>query len=589
VNLDRTRILLSKLGIKHRDEGITVPFVLNENQVKCHELVKKHYAKHGSIRVCILKSRRVGMSSYIDGLATVHCLARPQAHAMIVAHLKDVADKGLFRVPRDLATSLNDRMPGSADVRAKSIVFPHGKGDSNLDIATAGSEGGGRGLTLSFLHLSEAASYPGARSFLGILPAVSKAPNTVIALESTAQGKTGIGETFYNYWVGANSSGAKWNGFTPIFLSWLDDPACFRDEREATDAPATKFEKELMGKPFNATRAQIAWMRMVLEGECEGSELMFNQEYPHSPEVAFVSSGDPAFTQDEIRYAFSTKVKPIKVGHFERDGKGARFVLNPRGKCLMWEEVKPKCHYFTGVDCARGMKEETGQATGDFAAYTVLNGTTGEIAMRFSDWANPVEMARHIDAAGRYYNNAMMIIELTGNLGLWCQQVLRDSPYHYPNWYIWKGKDDKKPGKGGNSPALGWETTGRTRDLLLSTFRGKLHDGMKGLPGGLKLKDEECLRQMDIMTMSTGMRWEVQHGHDDVFMSCALAVIACSQYPPPNILNFHANYMDKDKSGNPGILMMKPQPELATALKRDIQMILKGSERKITKAMQLPI
>jgi hypothetical protein len=91
------------------------------------------------------------------------------------------------------------------------------------------------------------------------------------------------------------------------------------------------------------------------------------------------------------------------------------------------------------------------------------------------------------------------------------------------------------------------------------------------------------------MTMSTGMRWEVQHGHDDVFMSAALAVIACSQYPPPNILNFHANYMDKDKAGSPIMNQLKPQPELATALKRDIAMILKGSERKITKSMQLPI
>jgi hypothetical protein len=589
VNLDRSRQLLTRLPVLHRDSGLSVPFVLNPNQVRCHKIVKEHYAKHGSIRAIILKARRVGMSSYFDALAVCHCLARAQAHAMIVAHLKEVAQMGLFRVPRDLATALNEKFPGVAEVRAKSIIFPHTLGESNLDIATAGSVGAGRGMTLTFLHLSEAAQYPGQGSFLSILPAVSKAPNTVIALESTAQGKTGIGETFYKYWIGANASGAKWNGFTPIFLSWLDDPACVRPEREAEDAPANDFEKELMAKPFCASLGQIAWMRMVLEGECDGSQLLFDQEYPIDANRAFIATGDPAFTTQEIKYAFSTKAAPIKRGHFERDGKGARFVLNPRGKCLMFEEVKPKCHYFVGVDCARGMEEETGRATGDFAAYTVLNGTTGEIAMRFSDWVNPVEMARHIDAAGRYYNNAMMIIELTGNLGLWCQQVLRDSPYHYPSWYVWKGKDDKKPGKGGNSPALGWETTGRTRDLLLSTFRGKLHDGMKGLPGGLKLKDEECLRQMDIMTMSTGMRWEVQHGHDDVFMSAALAVIACSQYPPPNILNFHANYMDKDKSGNPGILMMKPQPELATALKRDIAMILKGSERKITKAMQLPI
>lgn len=577
---------MSKLLVQHRDTGVSVPFVFNPNQVKAHKIVKDHYAKHGSIRVVCVKARRVGMSSYFDGLALAHCLSKPQSNALIVAHLKDVADKGLFRVPRDLAVSLNDRLPGACDVRTRSIIFPHTTGVSNLGIATAGSVGAGRGLTLSFLHLSEAASYPGQKSFLSILPSVSKAPDTVIALESTAQGRTGIGETFYNYWNGANATGSKWNGFSPLFLSWLDDPTCHRPEHEAEDAPATDFEKELMEKPYNATLSQIAWMRMVLEGECEGSELMFDQEYPVSPERAFIATGDPAFTAAEIRYAMSTKERPIKIGHFERKGKGAEFVKNPRGRCLLYEEVKPNCKYFAGVDAARGIEMDSGKATGDFASFMVLNGTTGDMAMQFSNWVNPVEMAKHLDAAGRYFNDAMMCIELTGNLGLWCQQVLRDE-YQYPNWYIWKGKDDKIWGKS-KSHAMGWETTSRTRDLLLSTFRAKLHDGMKNIPGGIRVKDEEFCRQMDIMTMATGMRWEVQHGHDDVFMAGCLAVIACSQYPPGNILNFKGSTMDKDRGGHPAINALKPQQDISHALYMDQRFILKPDKKSLRTCM-LPI
>jgi hypothetical protein len=576
MNLDRARALLSKLVVKHRDTNLSVPFVLNPNQHKCHEILKQHYAQHGSIRAIILKARRVGMSSYIDGLAFAHCLARPQAHAEIVAHLKDVADKGLFRVPKDLGVYLNDKFSGTCDVRARSIIFAHGAGNSNLDIATAGSVGAGRGLTLTFLHLSEAAQYPGQDSFLSILPAVSKAPDTIIALESTAFGRTGIGETFYEYWQSANRTGSKWNGFVPIFLSWLDDPACHRPESEAEDAPATDFEKDLMQKPFNATRGQIAWMRMVLEGECRGSELMFSQEYPWTPEVAFVATGDPAFTTAEIHYAVSTKKAPLARGSFARVDGRPKFVKNQKGKVYIWEYPIPHCHYYIGVDCARGIEQETGRASGDFAAYVVLNGTTGDVAARFSDWVNPVEMADDVDKAGRYYNNAMMNIELTGNLGLWCQQVLRDHPYMYPNWYVWKGKDDKQPGKS-KSHALGFETQSRTRDLLFSTFRGKLHDGMKNHPGGLSLKDEELIRQMDLMTMATGMRWEVEHGHDDVFMAGCLAVIACNQYPPPNILNWKANYLDKQnrEGGVTGLQSLNPQAELQNALKADLKMILR--------------
>jgi hypothetical protein len=576
VNLNRVKLLLSKLPIKDRDAGVSVPFNFNPNQERLHNMVQQHYAKHGSIRVILLKARRVGGSSYFDALAAAHCLARPQAHAMIVAHLKDVADKGLFRVPRDLMVALNDKFQGCVDVRTKSIIFPHSLGDSNLDLATAGSVGTGRGLTLSYLHLSEAASYPGQQSFVSILPAVSKAPDTVIVLESTAQGRTGIGETFYEYWNAAHATGAKWNGFTPIFLSWLDDPACHRAATEAEDAPVSDFEKELM-KEYNASRSQIAWMRMTLEGECKGSELLFNQEYPHTPEVAFVATGDPAFTQTEIKYALSTKKPPLAKGNFVRSGMKIEFQKNVRGKVMLWEYPQARCYYYIGVDCARGIEAETGRASGDFAAYVVLNGTTGNVAARFSDWVNPVEMADDVSKAGMYFNKAMMNIELTGNLGLWTQQVLRDT-YMYPNWYVWKGKDDKQPGKS-KSHALGFETQTRSRDLLFSTFRGKLHDGMNNMPGGLSLHDEEIIRQMDLMTMATGMRWEVEHGHDDVIMAFMLAVIACSQYPPPNIANWKANYLEKNQKST-ALESLSPQQHLQNALRSDLAMIMRPDRKR---------
>src|SRR5271157_2617649 len=280
MNLDRARLLLSKLSIKHRDLNVSVPFILNNNQLICHNAVRKFYAQHGNVRAICLKARRVGMSSYFDSVLFCHALARPQAHAEIVAHLKDVSTKGLFRVPRDLAAELNQKIGGDpCEIFAQQIKFHHQDGDSLLDIATAGSVGGGRGLTLTALHLSEAALYPGQDSFLSILPAVSKAPDTIIAIESTAQGRTGIGQTFFDHWTSAKKVGRQWNGYLPIFLSWLDDPACWSDS-PAEDAPATDLERELMGKDFKATREQIAWMRFVLEGECAASEAKFSQEYP---------------------------------------------------------------------------------------------------------------------------------------------------------------------------------------------------------------------------------------------------------------------------------------------------------------------
>lgn len=393
----------------------------------------------------------------------------------------------------------------------------------------------------------------------------------MIAIESTAFGRVGIGQTFYDFWNRANRKGPAWNGYTPIFLSWLDDPACIRPEHEAEDAPATDLERELMKKPFHCTRSQIAWMRMVLEGECDGSEQKLGQEYPWTPEVMFVATGDPAFTTQEINYAISTKKESLKTGHLVRSGNSVVWEDNRRGKLLIWEEPIPKCYYYVGVDCARGIE------SGDFAAYVVLNGTTGKVAARFADLVDPPRIADDVDKIGRWYNNAMVTVELTGNLGLWANKILRDQ-YYYPNLYVWKGKDDKMSTKA-KSTALGWETNSRTRDLMFSTFRGKLRDGMKRIPGGLEIFDEEIIRQMDLCTMTYAMRWEVEYGHDDILMGMLLASVSCSQYPPPNILSFIGNTQQRDLHQT-AVHKLKPQADLTNALKSDLAMIMRPDPKR---------
>ena len=579
MNLERARHLLSRLSIKHRDLNVSVPFVLNPNQAKAHCLVSRHYARDGQIRVIVLKARRVGMSSYWDSILWCHCLARAQAHAEIVAHLKDVSEKGLFRVPRDLATELNEKVHHPVcDVYARQIKFAHTDGDSLLDISTAGSVGGGRGLTLTALHLSEAALYPGQDSFLSILPAVSKAPDTIIALESTAQGRVGIGKTFYEHWLSAGKRGRHWNGYVQIFLSWLDDPACRANASLARDAPATEMERELMKAPFNSGRDQIAWMRLVLEGECQGSEAKFAQEYPWTAEVAFVATGDPAFTSTEIKYAYKTRQEECPRGGFFRDSNRVKFRADREGKWRIYEQPIPRCHYYLGVDCARGMEAETGRATGDFNSIVIYNGTTGDIAAKFSEWIDVSLMANEIDMSGRFYNMGMTNVELTGNLGLFVNKALRDQ-FRYPNIYVWKGKDDKvlKPGQHGHNQ--GWETTARTRDLLFATFRGKLRDGMKNIPGGLAPKDPELIEQMDVATMSQGMRWEVEKGHDDVLMASMLAVVACAQYPPPNIMNKPHNVMETPEERTTNALAaMRPDPPLEKCLSRDLAFVFRKDQ-----------
>jgi hypothetical protein len=568
VNLERAEQLLSKLPLKDRDSGVIVKFKMNANQRIFMDKLKEQFGRIEMIRAIVLKARRVGISSASDGLLVPHCLSRPQAHAKIVAHRADTAE-GLFRVPRDLARALPFPV---GEIMTRKIIFHHPKGNSLMDIATAGSVSGGRGLTLSALHLSEAAQFTGEDSFLSLLPAVQSGPGSMVFIESTAFGRVGVGKAFYEFWT--NSVKGK-TGYVPVFLSWLEDPGCVRDSDEAGDAPATDIERSLMARPFHATKSQIAWFRHTLESQCQGLMPKMMQEYPHTPEVAFVSSGDPAFTEEEISYVRSTARPPSFTGHLELvDGKPAlvRAGRHNMGSLLIWETPEFGHKYYIGADAATGIED------GDFASYTILDGTTGKMCARFAERVHPEALARQLWMAGLLYNTAKINIELTGHLGRVIQRILRDD-YRYWNLYGDKRKDDALPRPGGTQPRSGgWETNTNTRRLLFDTFRTCLRAGIRDEVGGVEIPDEAVIDQMDLATLTEGMNWEVERDHDDILFATMLSVITCVQYPPPRILG--------NRSRRPDPEATDPMSRMPILVKNELPISLGDHLRQLERDMR---
>lgn len=186
MNFDRCETVLSRLMIRHRDTANLVRFRLNDNQTKMHAIVKETKAKKRPLFFISLKSRRVGVSSYVDGLGFCHVLAQPNANALILSHDFQSTTE-LFKVPLALAKSLPfklDPVPIS-----KKIYVQHSAGRSEMSIATAGSPEFGRGWTLSFLHLSECSRYPAEAAFPSLIHALSLHQDNLLVLESTANGR----------------------------------------------------------------------------------------------------------------------------------------------------------------------------------------------------------------------------------------------------------------------------------------------------------------------------------------------------------------------------------------------------------------
>jgi len=525
--LDRAETLLSRLPIKNRATHRMVPFHLYRNQKILMEKIKEQWEKERKLRIIILKARRVGMSSLVDGLLWCYGLAFPNKNIKILSHLAGTSDE-LFRVPSDLSRAC----PGFplADIQMKRIFFRHPGGDSTITLATAGTPESGRGGTLSALHLSEAAKYPAAEIFTAMITSVAKGDESIIVIESTANGREGPGLPFFEYW---NDAVQGLNGYIPVFLSWLDDPACVLPAEGADDAPATDLEKELMAAPFHATKEQIAFMRVTMAAECRNLEHVWLTEYPHSPRVAFQVSGEPAFARDELAYAERTVKEPLCRGKFVRTpGTGFKFLKDSVGPVFLWRFPFDKngkadgMKYYIGADSAAGVEG------GDFAAYCVLCGQTGELAARFAEIVDPETLADQLDIAGRWFNNAMINPELTGGLGRWTLVKLRDV-FRYPNICRWKGRFDRKRGKD-ISNALGFEMNNATRRLIIDATRSGLRMGMKNEPGGLQVHDAALVSQIDQCTLKE-WRWEVEKDHDDILVAYAIACLTREEFPPPRM------------------------------------------------------
>jgi len=531
VNIDNAVRLMERMTIPPIRGGTRIPFRLNPNQRKAVEIVKSTQMAGRPMKFIILKSRRVGMSSLFDAFATIHCLAQANATAKILAHTHS-SSQALFKIPLSLVESLPYKL--TTPPTKSSILFNFQGGNSELSIATAGHSTSGRGWTLSFLHLSEVAFYPADTAFASLLPSVT-GPTSWTVLESTANGTENEGEGFYEYWMQAIEGDTD---FTPIFLSWVEDPEATADpsiiEGYPLDPAIDDEEEELMEK-WGASYSNLAWRRLKIAGECKNRIEIFLQEYPHCPEVAFQSSGSPCFDSNEIARVRESIKTPRYTCRMELTDAGiSKIEKCSDGPVLVWREPIPGFHYFIGADAARGQEE------GDFAAIVMFCGETGEQVLRLAERINPEVLARFCNGLGRWYNNAMVNVELTGNLGYETLRRMRDD-MHYPNLYRWKGKDDRIRRMGDRNLG-GWDTTQRTREMAFTYFRAALREGL------VVVRDEALLQQMSKAVEEWGA-WRIRSGHDDIMFAALIAWAARTQYPPPRLVDAaKSNYMDPEIS-----------------------------------------
>ena len=491
--------------IKIRDKsGKIINLQFNEPQQRLYDIIKEQKLKNKPVRIVILKARQLGFSTIAESILFKETTTKFNVNTGIITH-QDEATKNLFNMSKLMYECLPQEMkPAKKASNAQELIFDNDKGTglkSKIRCMTAGSQGVGRSYTYDNLHVSELAFWPGNKktTMTGLLQAVPNLPSTIIIIESTANGF----EYFKEIWDGAV---AGENDFIPLFVGW--------NELKDYQMPYTGFEltsEEIqLQRDYNLSLEQLTWRRWCIRNNCSNDIEQFKQEYPITPEEAFISTGACYFNKEIImgRINKIKNIKPLRKGYFSYSINGNKisdieFIDDDKGYIDVYEEPKEGHPYVLGGDTA-------GDGSDYFTGLVIDNSNSKQIAKLRHNKIDEDEYSRQIYCLGTYYNNALVGLE--NNYSTYPTKKLKE--YDYPKMYIREVED--------NIPEViqdkyGFLTTKATRPIILAMLKEIFRDNIS------YINDLDVLYEGLVFIKNEKGRAEAEQGkHDDLIMGLAI-------------------------------------------------------------------
>lgn len=268
-----------------------VPYRLNEVQIAYLNHLNEKYPDQEGVREIILKARQQGFSSFILALFTVDFLLRPHSVSICISHRKDATEM-LFKKVKFYLQSFCEKK----GIQLKDLLGAETKGmienkvnRSLFYIGTAGAKVGGRGASARNIHFSECAFYQDTELITAqeiVVATAQQVPQGrgMIFIESTANGE---GNYYQAEWERAERQEST---YFPMFYGWQEfyTPEWVQQKRK--DFP---------------------------------SDAMWKQEYPGSPDEAFIASGVNFFDNQLLSAMENRRAVPIYWGRIAPDGNFA--------------------------------------------------------------------------------------------------------------------------------------------------------------------------------------------------------------------------------------------------------------------------
>lgn len=495
----------------------TVPFFLNEIQRDFIEQLKTHGTDKPYL---ILKGRQMGFTTLITAYQLACSITRRNFFGFTVADCVSNT-QSIFN---DKARSLYGRLPARIKPSekfnsAKELFFD--KLNSSWRIATA-SKDVARSKTLNFVHYSEAATYKCGIAALQASIGQTLVAGAFIVYESTANGFNEFRELWYS------------ESCVNLFYPWWRTAEYRSTEYEYIDkADAWLSERLSWLESIGLEREQLAWYAKKYDGYLD--KRLIRQEYPCSPEEAFLSTGDCIFDLDKLNarmlqlqheptgrvgeFVYDRMEEPIKgkdgviLGHrtllqnirfVERRGGMIALHEEPRVKKDERGEIHGYCPYVLGGDTA-------GDGS-DYYTAKVINNMDGSVAATLRVQRMDEDLyAEQCYCLGMYYHEALIALEVnysrtpTRHLQKLC----------YPHLYL-REKMTGRADEVVNVP--GFETNTATRPIILDELvkRMREHPELE--------RDMETLRECTTFVRhENGKRAAAVGAHDDLVMALAIA------------------------------------------------------------------
>ena len=540
MQINYRKFIHDNFSIIDRETQVPVPFKFNKVQDKYYNMLQEENgADMDGIREIVLKARQEGMSSFILALFTVDFILRPYSVSICISHRKDSTDLLFKKVKfyldcylvnlakRELKKNYNLEEPKKGEPREdydKAVedlkekfekeffdsnnknLIENKSNKSTFYIGTAGAKVGGRGGSARNVLFSECAFYQDTDLITAqeiVVATTQQVPQGMgmVFIESTANGE---GNYYQETWEQAERFESI---YKPRFFGW--------------DEFYTKEWVEEKRKEFP-------------------SDKLWKQEYPLTPEEAFITSGTPYFDTFVLQEMLKEAPDPISKGKIAPDGYIDEVYGEDESMVKIYREPEYGEQFVVFADPAD---------SNDFCAAVAISKKRYDAPVVFNAVMASSQFGYELNNFCKYIFNKTGIwpkLAVERNTGQATIYVLKE--LNYPDLFRMVDFSSQRGTyeKGG----IGWVTTGHISGGELRGTRRKMLDDLSLTikQTQLKLYDPVQIKQLKSFAIIKGRAQARSNKKDDLVMATAGAWQVHLVTPDDSFTDWDQEEFKKEKS-----------------------------------------